>query len=461
MPDKRTLYPIENQVSDEVDLSEESGKSNATVDRKNINPEQEFSPIIIDEEKQEHNGSIKNRISHAVFTYNDWRRLQREIREFPKEARQNFDRIQKDLNDYRLSSIHLNYRAQKLDEEIWNLYKQIQPDLPRLIKESGGKPLSLRSRRRLLALWQSWKDFIKKQEQLLNLIANAPKTHEFYNRIQIIRKQRQTERKKQAENALKIAFARKSLEMAIGQLEENSQANEELIYGSKILRLEDAESFWKRKLDEYSLMGERGPVNADEVILSINRLEQAIREVPESVRLIRSIEDKYSQLLATHDMLVSFGQSVIPQKEIARTSSMMYDQVPKYWTTGNQDELQRTLKILDSFISYYEKKVEAELAIAERRRPGITQNLAMGPSTDKNLISPLMAMVRSFASAVDSRDRFMRGHSEKVARIAVLIGRRINMNETDIENLEMASLLHDIGKISVPESVLTKTQPLT
>ncbi len=140
---------------------------------------------------------------------------------------------------------------------------------------------------------------------------------------------------------------------------------------------------------------------------------------------------------------------------------MMYDQVPKFWTTGNQEDLQRTLKILDSFVSYYEKKVEAELAIAERRRPGITQNLAMGADTDKNLVSPLMAMVRSFANAVDSRDRFMRGHSEKVARIAVLIGRRINMNETDIENLEMASLLHDIGKLSVPEAVLTKTQPLT
>ncbi len=64
-------------------------------------------------------------------------------------------------------------------------------------------------------------------------------------------------------------------------------------------------------------------------------------------------------------------------------------------------------------------------------------------------------------AAIDQRDRYMIGHSEKVARLAVETGKKLAWSSGDLEFLEIAALLHDIGKISIPETILTKVKPLT
>jgi HD domain-containing protein len=69
--------------------------------------------------------------------------------------------------------------------------------------------------------------------------------------------------------------------------------------------------------------------------------------------------------------------------------------------------------------------------------------------------------VRSLASAVDAKDKFTSGHSERVQRIAVDIGRQMNCSEKELEALEWGGLLHDIGKIGVPDAVLLKQDKLT
>jgi HD-GYP domain-containing protein (c-di-GMP phosphodiesterase class II) len=69
--------------------------------------------------------------------------------------------------------------------------------------------------------------------------------------------------------------------------------------------------------------------------------------------------------------------------------------------------------------------------------------------------------VRSLASAVDAKDKFTSGHSERVQRIAVDIGRQMRCSEAELEALEWGGLLHDIGKIGVPDAVLLKQDRLT
>ena len=69
--------------------------------------------------------------------------------------------------------------------------------------------------------------------------------------------------------------------------------------------------------------------------------------------------------------------------------------------------------------------------------------------------------VRSLAEAVDKRDDFTSGHSHKVQEIAIDIGRVMKVSDTDLEALEWGGLLHDIGKIGVPDSVLLKQERLT
>jgi putative nucleotidyltransferase with HDIG domain len=69
--------------------------------------------------------------------------------------------------------------------------------------------------------------------------------------------------------------------------------------------------------------------------------------------------------------------------------------------------------------------------------------------------------VRSLAEAVDKRDTFTSGHSHRVQAIAMDIGRVMKVSDDDLEALEWGGLLHDIGKIGVPDSVLLKQDRLT
>ena len=69
--------------------------------------------------------------------------------------------------------------------------------------------------------------------------------------------------------------------------------------------------------------------------------------------------------------------------------------------------------------------------------------------------------IGALAQAVDARDAFTSGHSENVQLISVDIGRVMRLKEAEIEALEWGGLLHDIGKIGVPDSVLLKQDKLT
>ena len=69
--------------------------------------------------------------------------------------------------------------------------------------------------------------------------------------------------------------------------------------------------------------------------------------------------------------------------------------------------------------------------------------------------------VKSLAQAVDARDKFTSGHSMRVQQISVDIGRVMRVGAKELEALEWGGLLHDIGKIGVPDSVLNKPDRLT
>jgi HD-GYP domain-containing protein (c-di-GMP phosphodiesterase class II) len=69
--------------------------------------------------------------------------------------------------------------------------------------------------------------------------------------------------------------------------------------------------------------------------------------------------------------------------------------------------------------------------------------------------------IGALAQAVDARDTFTSGHSENVQLISVDIGRVMRLKDDEIQALEWGGLLHDIGKIGVPDSVLLKQDKLT
>jgi energy-coupling factor transport system substrate-specific component len=70
-------------------------------------------------------------------------------------------------------------------------------------------------------------------------------------------------------------------------------------------------------------------------------------------------------------------------------------------------------------------------------------------------------MVIAFSEALDAKDQYTAGHSRRVMEYSVGIAKRMNMTENNIEMLRKSALLHDIGKIGIPDAVLHKETKLT
>jgi putative nucleotidyltransferase with HDIG domain len=67
-----------------------------------------------------------------------------------------------------------------------------------------------------------------------------------------------------------------------------------------------------------------------------------------------------------------------------------------------------------------------------------------------------VSTVRVLAAAIDARDAHTLGHSTRVARLSVDLGRDLGLGSAELEDLEVACLFHDVGKIKIPDSILRK-----
>ncbi len=67
----------------------------------------------------------------------------------------------------------------------------------------------------------------------------------------------------------------------------------------------------------------------------------------------------------------------------------------------------------------------------------------------------------AFVRAVEEKDRYTKGHSERVARLSVKVAKLLNYTSQDLERIRYGSLLHDVGKIGVPRDILNKPGKLT
>lgn len=81
--------------------------------------------------------------------------------------------------------------------------------------------------------------------------------------------------------------------------------------------------------------------------------------------------------------------------------------------------------------------------------------------TYEKLESAYWESIQTLRYTVEAKDTYTRGHSDRVSEYSVLIGKYLNLPESDIENLRIGGLFHDIGKIGVPDSILQKEENLT
>jgi HD-GYP domain-containing protein (c-di-GMP phosphodiesterase class II) len=72
-----------------------------------------------------------------------------------------------------------------------------------------------------------------------------------------------------------------------------------------------------------------------------------------------------------------------------------------------------------------------------------------------------LGTVKSLAAAIDGKDPYTRGHSERVSRISVAIAQRLGMSDDESEKIRISALLHDVGKIAIDDNILKKPAALT
>jgi PAS domain S-box-containing protein len=82
-------------------------------------------------------------------------------------------------------------------------------------------------------------------------------------------------------------------------------------------------------------------------------------------------------------------------------------------------------------------------------------------SEHKQATRAMHQTIQALASTLELRDPYTAGHQQRVARLACAIGRDLGLPESQIEGLELASAVHDIGKVLVPAEILSKPGALT
>jgi len=114
---------------------------------------------------------------------------------------------------------------------------------------------------------------------------------------------------------------------------------------------------------------------------------------------------------------------------------------------------------------------------ADRRAPGVmieendldllsvfANNIAVAiqrSMLDSELKSSYLSAVFALVRAIENKDPCTKGHSERVSVIAELLGRRMGFSQEEVEFLRIGGILHDVGKIGIPESIVRSPKPLT
>jgi diguanylate cyclase (GGDEF)-like protein/putative nucleotidyltransferase with HDIG domain len=116
----------------------------------------------------------------------------------------------------------------------------------------------------------------------------------------------------------------------------------------------------------------------------------------------------------------------------------------------------------DAFEEIYQrlKQFTESLAATETANGSSSPTVAHADNGSSMLPQAVLDTVTSLAFAIDAKDHYTQGHSQKVSAYAALIAEAMNMSDAEIEEIRLAAVLHDIGKVGIPENILNKSGPL-
>lgn len=140
-------------------------------------------------------------------------------------------------------------------------------------------------------------------------------------------------------------------------------------------------------------------------------------------------------------LIIDTNEDVISLKELEKLSIQGYCE--------KNDKLNQLPLFLETAIKYLDqlkmiKTINEELLASKEQ-----------------LVKSYLESIEILRYTVEAKDTYTRGHSERVSEYAVLIGKKLGLNQSDLKTLKIGGLFHDIGKIGIPDSILLKKEKLT
>jgi putative nucleotidyltransferase with HDIG domain len=108
-----------------------------------------------------------------------------------------------------------------------------------------------------------------------------------------------------------------------------------------------------------------------------------------------------------------------------------------------------------------ERKAAESARQLERYAMDLRETFKSERDRAQQLTRSYMATVRALSNAVEARDAYTGKHAERVTRFAIEIARELGLPAPDSPEVEFGFLLHDVGKLAIPDSILFKPGPLT
>ena len=171
------------------------------------------------------------------------------------------------------------------------------------------------------------------------------------------------------------------------------------------------------EIQGYFIYDKSGSLIQSEVAVNV---KEVLRKVP---------EDKRSSIVETPE-----GTFIVTKLSTGQVFGISLSKKTQYAETITD--------VMDAFASLLETFMHMEM---------------LREKTEKMHTHILMALV----GALDLKDPYTKGHSLHVAKAAQMLGKKLELDENTLSKLYMASILHDIGKISIPDNILTKPGRLT
>lgn len=109
----------------------------------------------------------------------------------------------------------------------------------------------------------------------------------------------------------------------------------------------------------------------------------------------------------------------------------------------------------------YHRNALLEIEYTERLNAEVARQTAVAEERSRRIEQMSFQTIQTLAHAIDAKDPYTKGHSSRVSQHSVMIAEALGWDKERVNELRFAALLHDIGKIGVPDSILNKPTRLT